>query len=109
MLDERTNDNTTLYKQYDSDGTLLYVGVTRDVHKRLIQHGCHSPWWKQVQLVKLEHFNSHDEAIKAERNAVINEKPLWNEIHRPVRRFPPGFAKLKWNKEWNYETGEWEE
>ena len=68
----------TLYRMFDADGRLLYVGISSDVGKRLKQHSQDKDWWKQVATVGVEHHKSRRHAAVAEREAIIAEKPLWN-------------------------------
>jgi hypothetical protein len=50
-----TSGRTTLYRFYDGDGALLYIGITNSVPRRLGQHQAHKPWWGDAARVTLEH------------------------------------------------------
>jgi predicted GIY-YIG superfamily endonuclease len=43
-----SDEPTALYRLFDTDGVLLYVGITRDTEKRWRQHALKKPWWPQV-------------------------------------------------------------
>lgn len=75
---------TSLYRFYDSNGRLLYVGITVRLPLRLRQHNDTKPWWTDVSDVTVEHFASRPEAARAEQEAIRLELPLFNIQHRPV-------------------------
>lgn len=77
---------TALYRHYDKDGVLLYVGISMRVMERLSQHTQdtnRSYWFDQIAIQTIEWFETRAEAIEAERWAIINEKPLYNKQHQP--------------------------
>jgi len=81
---------TSLYRHFDKDGTLLYVGISLSALNRLGQHADHSAWFKTISNVTIEHFDTREEALKAETLAIRQEKPLHNiqktkEIYREER------------------------
>ena len=80
MCDELdiTNMNTQLYRHFDKTNTLLYVGISLSTFARLSQHKDHSPWFKQVTRVEIEHFETREEAMAAERKAIKAESPKFN-------------------------------
>ena len=71
---------TALYRQYDKDGKLLYVGISLNYGRRLKEHYKGSAWYIDVASITLEWFDTRDEALHAERNAIKKEKPECN-IH----------------------------
>ncbi len=79
---ESTMDNsiqkTTLYRYFDSEGQLLYVGITGDNTKRQSQHRRNSFWFGKIASATFEHFDTRAEADSAETLAIKNEKPLHN-------------------------------
>lgn len=75
------NERTVLYRFFNSAGDLLYVGITRDPASRIAQHGAEKPWWHVVANVTLEWHDSRQEALDAERAAIIAEQPAHNVIH----------------------------
>lgn len=68
----------TLYRFYDKDARLLYVGITDDPLRRFGQHRYAKPWWVDVDQVKVVHYGTRDEAFDAESAAIIDELPLFN-------------------------------
>ena len=79
---------TKLYRHFDKDGKLLYVGISLNAVARLAQHKNHSHWFNEIASVTIESFDSRNEALFAETRAVQNEKPIHN-IHKvnipPIR------------------------
>jgi hypothetical protein len=68
----------SVYRMYDPDGALLYVGCTSNVGHRLNQHRWHQDWWEQVATVSLEHFADPRTAFAAEWQAINDEHPRFN-------------------------------
>ena len=66
-----------LYRHYDWEGTLLYVGISLNAVARLSSHR-RSGWFYQIRIVKVEHFASRQGALRAEDIAIKNEKPKYN-------------------------------
>ena len=76
-------DDTThaLYRFFNADRQLLYVGLTVDPGSRWTSHCKEKPWWHEVDTVKVETFPTRDLVIKAEREAIETEYPLYNIAH----------------------------
>jgi excinuclease UvrABC nuclease subunit len=69
---------TQLYRHFDAEKKLLYVGISLSTFARLSQHKDHSPWFEQVMTVEIEHFETREEAMAAERKAIKMENPQFN-------------------------------
>lgn len=78
---------THLYRHFDADGTLLYVGISLGVMHRLAQHMSGSPWTAEIARVEVMRFETRAEALRVEREAIQIEKPRHNIVHA-VRRTP---------------------
>jgi len=72
---------TQLYRHFDKDGVLLYVGISLSSVARLRQHEDHSHWFEKITRVEIENFETREKAIEAEVNAIICEKPIHNIMH----------------------------
>jgi predicted GIY-YIG superfamily endonuclease len=70
-----------LYRFYDRTDVLLYVGITMDLGSRMKQHKRDKPWWAGVANITVEHFPTRDEALAAEKRAIKEEGPLYNDQH----------------------------
>lgn len=78
-----------LYRHYDENGTLLYIGVSTSFFERLSQHKCHSTWFNQIQTMTLERFSTKVEMLKAEKKAIKKEKPVHNVHYSDVEKIIP--------------------
>jgi predicted GIY-YIG superfamily endonuclease len=74
---------TALYRLFDADGELLYVGISGNPSQRLKRHEWLQPWWFQVDSHTLDWKDSRQEAAEAERLAIRAELPRWNREHMP--------------------------
>jgi predicted GIY-YIG superfamily endonuclease len=72
---------TYVYRFWDHDDTLLYVGVTANLETRFKDHsGKH--WWPQASHSTVEAHPNRALALVAEATAIMDENPLHN-IQRP--------------------------
>lgn len=74
-----------LYRFYDRTDTLLYIGITNDPKTRFKWHRKNQPWWSDVDQSKtrIEYHATRDSVLKAERAAIEDETPLYNDQHNP--------------------------
>lgn len=88
---------TALYRHFDAEGRLLYVGIARSITARLAQHA-DSPWDDQIATITVERFATRAEAEAAERAAIKTEKPTHNRALNGRRlgpaEVPPGEYSL---------------
>jgi hypothetical protein len=89
-LEHRQN---VLYRMFNADDVLLYVGITTNLEDRLADHRIFKGWWRDVVTIRLEHFGTRSEAEAAEILAIDTEHPLWNVRHGS--RLPARTAPLK--------------
>ena len=80
-------ERTALYRFYDADDRLLYVGISRRPDTRWAEHRhpLHSPWSKFVASRTLSWFASRALAEAAEVAAIKEEKPRFNGSHNFVK------------------------
>ena len=74
---------TSLYRHFDAAGTLLYVGISSHVTKRLLSHKSVARWYYSIATVKVEHFDTYEEAARAETRAIFTESPVHNILGKP--------------------------
>lgn len=67
-----------VYRFFDADGELLYVGCTFDMGPRIAQHRRDKRWWEQVVTVTLERHPDRRTALDAEAAAIADERPRYN-------------------------------
>ncbi|MAM60881.1 hypothetical protein [Maritimibacter sp. UBA3975] len=70
-----------LYRHFDKDGDLLYVGISLSAIDRSKQHKNGSDWWQEVASITVENFASRAAAERAERRAISSERPIHNRMH----------------------------
>lgn len=80
---------TALYRYYDADDVLLYVGITGDLAERELDHICDSTWMDFAARSTIERFPTRDEAEDAERDAIRDDAPLFNIAHNDT----PGMTR----------------
>lgn len=76
-------EGTTLYRYFDADGKLLYIGITNHAVLRALQHSRFSRWWPSVRSATFEHYATRDEALAAEAAAITRERPPHNVAGHP--------------------------
>ncbi|MFI6296673.1 hypothetical protein ACIBEJ_34145 [Nonomuraea sp. NPDC050790] len=67
-----------LYRYYDDQGRLLYVGITNSFKERNAKHAAASPWIIFATRSTTESFPARRDAEEAERSAIWSERPLFN-------------------------------
>lgn len=67
-----------VYRCFDKDDRLLYVGCTGDWQRRLWQHRSNTPFWPEVVAVTFAGYPTRDEALQAESRAIDTESPIHN-------------------------------
>jgi hypothetical protein len=72
-----------LYRHYDANGDLLYVGQSNNAFKRYAGHQQESDWIALSVTMRVEHFNSRENALAAEHKAIFEEKPRFNRCMVP--------------------------
>ena len=70
-----------LYRHFDKDHNLLYVGISLDAFNRLTQHRQNANWYDLISLMTIESFANRKELLAAEKIAIYKEKPVHNKIY----------------------------
>lgn len=70
---------TALYRLFDADRRLLYVGIAATPLTRWQAHASDKHWWDDVDVKEIEWCATCAEAEAAEVQAIATEKPLWNK------------------------------
>lgn len=73
-----------LYRHFDADGRLLYVGISTASMRRLSEHRTDSAWFWSIATIKVERFDTIAQARLAETAAIKNERPLFNGTYSRV-------------------------
>lgn len=72
---------TAMYRHYDIDGDLLYIGISVDLKSRDALHLVQSPWRKYSVRTEIVWFENRNIALEAERDAIRLEGPIFNKMH----------------------------
>ncbi|MGX1220369.1 GntR family transcriptional regulator [Streptomyces ambofaciens] len=81
-------ERTALYRLYDADDQLLYVGISSDPPSRMQQHASDKLWWPEVAHHTITWLTSRSEALAAERAAINSEHPCYNHVHKQSSILP---------------------
>ena len=84
----------TLYRYFNSEDRLLYVGITGDNTKRQSQHRRSSFWFGEISYAKFEHFDNREEAEQAETQAILQEKPMHNIAKKGFTIFQSPYSHM---------------
>lgn len=87
---------TTLYRFFDADDRLLYVGITGRSVARWAEHSKSKPWWPQVVRTTVEHHADRAAALEAERAAIKVERPEHNIMHAVTLAPAKGRKRIAW-------------
>lgn len=77
-----------LYRLYDADGFLLYIGCTSDIKKRIPQHRQGS-FGARVATFEAEAYPDRESAFEAEALAIRRERPPLNIRHNTGQKLTP--------------------
>lgn len=74
------NRRTALYRFYDREGRLLYLGVAYNPEERWRSHADTAPWWRDAASRTVDWHETRGDALQAERDAIVTEGPLYNKV-----------------------------
>lgn len=77
---------SSVYKMYDRNGELLYIGVSSAAVYRFTQHMETAHWSNDVAKIEIDPPMYCEEAIKQEKQAIKELKPKYNIAHSGVTR-----------------------
>jgi len=81
-------ERTAVYRLYDCENTLLYVGISGDYLYRWRQHSLCQPWWGEVERFDIEWLDTREDALLCEKYAMAVERPVHNLQSSPWRSTP---------------------
>lgn len=67
-----------LYRFWDAEGSLLYVGVSNFLTGRFKGHARRSVWWPDIATLALETYATRRDVLDAEHRAILREGPIFN-------------------------------
>lgn len=77
-LTASSSSRFVLYRFYDKEEILLYVGKTFNLKTRVANHERGKDWWQYVANMTIEEFSSDKDLIEAEKKAIVEESPIYN-------------------------------
>jgi hypothetical protein len=72
---------TAVYRLYDKDEVLVYVGISSQPPIRFVQHRQGSAWWRDVVTREVEWYETRRLALAEEFRAITHDRPLFNKHH----------------------------
>jgi len=71
---------TAVYRFFDAESQLLYVGITSSPRARFFQHRNSAAWWGEAdhERTTIQWYGSRIEAVSVEAAAIRDEKPRFN-------------------------------
>lgn len=91
MRDLKMQPEAFVYRFFDFDGALLYVGVTADIRQRWTEHKSSKPWWAEVIGWTVTPYETRAEAELVERLAILCERPTHNKTLGDHAHFKSGY------------------
>lgn len=70
-----------LYRHYNNEGDLLYIGISLSSIARLMQHRRKAAWFDEIANIEIETFDSLQDCKAAEKRAIRNEGPRHNIVY----------------------------
>ena len=75
-----------LYRHFDANDNLLYVGVSLSAFTRLSQHKSNSHWFDEIVRVDIQKYPNRQQVLLAEIEAIQKENPRYNlQRHSKVK------------------------
>jgi predicted GIY-YIG superfamily endonuclease/DNA-binding XRE family transcriptional regulator len=93
----------TVYRLYDAERNLLYVGTTNHLERRMQGHRHDKTWWPSVAETEVETFATSQDVAEAGQAQIRTLKPLCNakrsgcyaDKRRPYMSSPLSGTKLR--------------
>lgn len=93
-----------VYKIYDKDNFLLYVGCTKHFLVRAYQHAITKQWVNDIAKITVEYFDSRVNALEIEKSYQDDEKPIYSLPLSNSKKFTTDYKKtliMEWvSNEW---------
>lgn len=75
------NKPTAVYRMYDKEGRLLYIGQSVNPATRPMQLADHRAWVTDIARITLDWLPSRQDAIAEEERAIQAENPMHNVVY----------------------------
>lgn len=94
-MTETATERVAIYRLFDCDDALLYIGVAVDPRERWHGHSVEKSWWPQVTRKEVTWHDTRVSAEQAEAKAIKSERPRFNVEHSSTRQRGDGQADLR--------------
>jgi hypothetical protein len=81
-----------MYRYFDAEQVLLYIGKSGALASREQAHIATSDWMELAASSTIERFGTPEELADAERAAILSEHPIFNKQHTTYLLLRRGFA-----------------
>lgn len=85
MVKSIAHHTHVLYRFFDADDVLLYIGITKDPLARFKGHSVDKSWYLDVARATMEHFKSREDLAAAEIRAIQTELPKYNKAYAAIQ------------------------
>ncbi|MYS74483.1 GIY-YIG nuclease family protein [Streptomyces sp. SID5926] len=104
------NRATAVYRFFDRQGRLMYVGIAYDPAERWKHHAAKTRWWKDTADNTIEWYDTRAEAERAEKVALRYEKPIYNKAGSVTPyQGPTGKRGMKIPRKLRFDDDIWED
>lgn len=79
----RHDGTTSVYRYFDKNGILIYVGITGRGMARNSEHNKTQEWWQYVTRQEVEHYATRRAAHNVEKQLIRQHHPPFNVQHNP--------------------------
>lgn len=81
-----SEEQCALYRHFNAQGELLYVGISFRPLLRTKEHAALSGWTKEIANITINYLPTRKDAMAAEAKAVREENPLYNiRLRKPEK------------------------
>lgn len=96
---DESNANQVLYRFFNKNNELLYIGITSNALNRISGHASDKPWFSEVTHATFEHFFSRAAVDAAETRAIRAEFPKYNKAKvLGYQRSPDHMKSIRFGK-----------
>ena len=92
---------SAVYRIYDHDGDLMYLGLSDKPKQRISHHRFHKSWGYAMEAYKVREYPTRQQAAAVERKAIAILRPRYDRsnntreprppVHRPFRNIDQVF------------------
>lgn len=69
-----------LYRCFDANENLLYIGISKSISSRLNNHLAKN-WGLEIKTITVDRFRNLEKARKAEKRLIMEENPKYNFMY----------------------------